>query len=90
MAIPYTQSKLVEMLDITDLEELKVWVMKNGDAVRIEHLRKTHIINILDLIEKKQFWRQEYKPVLKAELKRRKELHLIKKGKAGRILYAKS
>ena len=89
MAIPYPQSKLVDHLDITDLEELKVWIMKNGSAVRIEHLRKTHIVNILDVLEKKSFWRQEYIPVLKGELRRRKELSLIKRGKAGRILYAK-
>lgn len=89
MAIPYSQSKLVDHLDITDLEELKVWIMENGDAVPIKFLRKTHIINILNLIQKKGTWRQEYIPVLKGELRRRKELSLIKRGKAGLVLYGR-
>jgi len=90
MAKPYPQSKIVQVLSIKDFENNDIWVMKNGDAVYIKDLRKSHIISILELMNSKIWWRHELKPVLQNELRRRKELSLIKKGKAGKILYAKT
>ena len=66
------------------------WTMKNGDSVAIKDLRKTHITNILDMMEKNPYWRHEYKSILIAELRRRKEAQFIRKSKAGKILYAKA
>ena len=89
MTKPYPKSKVMKPISMEDLEESKVWITKTCEAIHITDLRKTHISNILDILEKKPTWRQEYKPVLIAELRRRKELSLIKKGKAGKLLYGK-
>ena len=91
MAKPYPKSRIIATTpDFPDyIGNTNYWIMKTGDTIAITALRKTHIVNILDMTENKPFWRQEYKPVLIAELRRRKELSLIKKGKAGKILYGR-
>lgn len=90
MAQPYPKNKIVGTLkDIGQyIGDLNYWIMKNGHIIAVSDLRKTHIQNIM-LLMVREGWRHQYLPVMKQELKRRKEMKLIKRGKAGKILYAK-
>lgn len=94
MPIPYPRNKLLsesEFYKLGGFTSTKIWIMRNFDAVRITDLRKTHIKSILDMMDKNPIWRAEFKPILIAELRRRKkEEHFIKTSKAGKILYDKA
>lgn len=60
------------------------------EIIKIIDMRKTHIESIIRLLESKPYWRQEYLPIMKEELRRRKHLKLAKSSKAGYILYGKT
>lgn len=91
MAKPYPKNKIVGTLkdSFAYIGDTDYWIMRNGHVVAVKDLRKTHIENIM-LLMVRDMWRQEYIPVMQQELRRRKEMKLIKKGKAGKILYAKT
>jgi hypothetical protein len=84
----YPKNKTLSDEDIsTKIDEL--WFTKNGQVVPIKNLRDSHIVNILKFMNKHKGWRVEYKPTLLHEQKRRKQEKLIKKTKAGKLLYGK-
>lgn len=99
---PYPKSKLIsdkEYYDMTILESVgiisemttnMIWVLSNGEKVLIRDLRLSHIKNILVFMQDRPYWRQEQKPLLLAELDRRKKKKLIDKTEAGALLYANS
>lgn len=97
MAKSYPMNKIVcniylldEVPDMTTILEHKHWVLRNGDVVKISDLRKTHIQNILEMMNINIGWRAEFKPLLEAELVDRLHLKIANSSRAGRILYGKN
>lgn len=66
------------------------WIQRSGDIVYITDLRQDHLERIVAMFEANPNWRKLFQPAIYGEVDRRKKQELIKRSKAGKILYANS
>jgi len=82
---PYPESKLCDPMKHYEYGE--VWGTLDGQMIPIVNLRDSHLENTIAHVKKRKV--QGILMYLEAELDRRKKLKLIKKSKAGKLLYGK-
>lgn len=72
---PYPEDQTVDMFEwmiIQEKDSLDVWETIDHQAIPITNLRDDHIKNILKLMDERgDGWREEQRPRLMAEIKRR-------------------
>jgi hypothetical protein len=82
---PYPESKLCDPFECYSYGE--TWTTLDGQRIPIVNLRNNHLKNVIEHVKKRKL--QGILPYLEAEVERRKKLKLVKKSKAGKLLYGR-
>ena len=85
---PYPPGKRLTNEQLADYEFGEFWGLQEGYFVLVKDLRDNHLKKIVEHLENR-ISAQRMLPYILAEIERRKIDKLVKKTKAGKILYGK-